>query len=85
MVRERAPCNSVNHQFRSQSSTPAKPLKLIYQFFVTFTSIGLSFLSITEEKWGGKGTAYFVLGLTGPTASKNKMVSGIVFHVTSPG
>src|SRR4029077_8654214 len=36
------------------------------------------------KKNGGEGTGYFVLGLTGPTASKNKMVSGIVFHVTSP-
>ena len=42
MVRERAPWNSVNHPFRSRCSTPAKPLKLKYQFFVTCTSIGLS-------------------------------------------
>ena len=47
MLRERAPCSSVNHKFRSRCNTPAKPLKLKGQFFVIGTSTGLSFSSIT--------------------------------------
>ena len=40
---------------------------------------------IEAKKRREKGTGYFVAGLTGPAASKENMVSGIVFHVTSPG
>jgi hypothetical protein len=43
MVREQAPCNSVNHQFRSRCRTPAKLLRLQYQFFVKCTSTDFRF------------------------------------------
>src|SRR4026207_1346245 len=58
MVRERTPCNSVNHKFRSRSSTPAKPLKLKNQFFFKCTSTGRSFSSITAM-WSRAVSAAF--------------------------
>jgi hypothetical protein len=73
MVWERAPCNSVNHQFRSRCRTPAKPLALYYQFFVKCTSTGLLFSSITTM-WFGRPRLPF-------TARVQRMLVHLVYLV----